>query len=172
MACKEQCELCCKYKKGVYGMKCSWFGKKPSFDNSECIHFEKKNISENKSRFEKGKEKEQQPFTSVDDAYEYILMSLKDRKAPTSQVVKELVQRGLPEKESEALVLKTAKELNEKALVPIFMSIMAFIGAIVLAADSITELGIRIYRIKLFFGLLILGIGLFVLGLSRRCKIE
>lgn len=77
MANKEQCESCGKYKRSPYGMKCMWYGRKPSFDSTECSHFEKNKESERNGRFEKGKEKEQQPLTSIDDAYRYALMSLK-----------------------------------------------------------------------------------------------
>lgn len=39
MAKKEECTLCKKFKQGAYGSKCSYLGKQPVFDGTECSHF-------------------------------------------------------------------------------------------------------------------------------------
>lgn len=87
-------------------------------------------------------------------------------------MIKELVQRGYPESESETLVLKIAKDLNDKALVPIFMGIVIFIGAIALTIASIKDVGNGMQRITIYFGFMLLGIIVFGKGISNRCKID
>lgn len=39
MAKEEECTLCKKFKQGAYGSKCSYLGKQPVFDGTECSHF-------------------------------------------------------------------------------------------------------------------------------------
>lgn len=42
MAKTEECNNCIYYKNGAYGMKCSYYGRVPKFDDTECSHFNDK----------------------------------------------------------------------------------------------------------------------------------
>ena len=50
MAKKEECAFCTKFRQGTYGAKCSFLGRQPVFDGTECPHLkEMSNNNEQKS---------------------------------------------------------------------------------------------------------------------------
>lgn len=40
MAIKKECLQCTKIRHSTYGMKCSYYGRQPMFDDTQCLHYD------------------------------------------------------------------------------------------------------------------------------------
>lgn len=160
MAIQEQCEKCSRLKKGAYGVKCSFYGKTPSFNGQDCENYN--SVSVVKAEVSK----KIVPFQSIQEAYESAQKSQLDYN--------ELFERGLTKEECDAILEiidgeKKNKEAINNIIIGIFL-VVAGIGGTVVTVVAFERLFYIIAVGLPLYGIMKIIVGIIGLSCTKNIK--